>query len=132
MLRCNYLRSGILSTRSIVAVCNQVDHEKAAKWFLRGAELGNAGAQLHLALAYEHGTGVGKKDIKAAVKWFTLSAQQGNANACSYLGQCYEHGRGVPGGKSDFKKAVVLYQMAAAKGHSAGEFTKPGRNYGLQ
>jgi TPR repeat protein len=56
------------------------DHAKAAHWYRKAAEQGDAKAQFNLGVAYEYGEGV-KKDLTAALHWFRLAAAQGDADA---------------------------------------------------
>ena len=52
------------------------DYARAAYWFRRAAERGEAPAQVELALIYEKGMGVPQNNILAHM-WFNLAALQG-------------------------------------------------------
>jgi TPR repeat protein len=64
------------------------------KAFRVAAELGHAGAQYLLAIAYHTGRGV-DLDYQEARHWFEASAQQGHGGAQYQLGDIYLNGRGV-------------------------------------
>ena len=76
------------------------------------AELGDAGSQYLLGLAYYNGDGV-LQDNKKAFFWLTKSASQGNAKGQYVLGRMYQHGHGV---KRDYDKAIEFYTMSANQG----------------
>lgn len=67
--------------------------ESVAKW-KKGAEAGNAEAQLKLGNAYSVGKGV-PKDAAQAVTWWRKAAEQGNATAQRKLGASYLNGEGM-------------------------------------
>jgi len=50
------------------------DWEKAAYWFTKAAEQGDATAQNNLGVCYENGMGV-ERDRKKAVYWYTKAAE---------------------------------------------------------
>ncbi len=56
------------------------DHAKAAYWFRRAAERGEAPAQARLGLIYEKGLGVPQNNILAHM-WSNLAVLQGNEDA---------------------------------------------------
>ena len=78
-------------------------------YFQRGAEAGDAEAQLQLAILYAKGEGV-KQDYSIAVTWFRAAAEQGLARAQYDLGVLYERGRGIP---ADATQAARWYRKAA-------------------
>ena len=78
------------------------DFGKAAEWFTKAAEQGNANAQNNLGMMYKKGLGVGK-DFGKAVEWYTTAAEQGKANAQNNLGMMYKKGLGV---EKDFGKVL--------------------------
>ena len=51
------------------------DSAKAAEWFKKAAEQGNAGAQFNLGKMYEVGDGVEQDSVKAA-DWYKKAAMQ--------------------------------------------------------
>ena len=53
---------------------------KAAKWYLKSAEQGNANGQWRLGAMYVYGDGV-EKDLVKATEWYQKSAEQGDAEA---------------------------------------------------
>src|SRR5438105_3318618 len=65
------------------------------------------------ALAYEHGEGVPKDQIKAAALYCD-AARAGDAEAAFSLGWMYTNGRGVA---HDDAIAAALFAHAARKGH---------------
>lgn len=71
-----------------------IDHEEAARWYRRGAELGNSWCQHRMGVFALGGFGM-PKDEKEAVKWFTLGAEAGDHSSCNGLAECYEKGLGV-------------------------------------
>jgi hypothetical protein len=69
------------------------------------------------ALAYEHGEGVPKDELKAAALYCD-AARDGDAEAQFSLGWMYANGRGVP---RDDAAAAALFALAAASGHTAAQ-----------
>ncbi|MBX6391981.1 MAG: transglycosylase SLT domain-containing protein [Burkholderiales bacterium] len=69
------------------------------------------------AVAYEHGEGVPKDQLKAATL-YCEAARAGDAEAQYALGWMYTHGRGVP---RDDGLAHGLFQLAVAQGHEYAE-----------
>src|SRR5688500_15500951 len=59
------------------------------------ARLGDAEAQVELAAAYEHGTGVAKSGAEA-VRWYREAAGQGRVDAAAALARIYAAGELVP------------------------------------
>ena len=90
------------------------DYEKAAVWYRKAAEQGNADAQNSLGVCYAKGSGVPQDDFEA-VRWYRKAAEQGNANAQNNMGYRYSEGLGVP---KDDVEAVRWLQKSAAQGHS--------------
>ena len=68
--------------------------EKAFKWYLKSAKLGNTEAQNSVGACYAKGFGV-CKDLCKTVLWLRKAAQQGNVKAQTSLGKCYLEGYGV-------------------------------------
>ncbi len=96
-----------------VAAYNSKNYKKAAEFFQKAAEQGNASAQYNLGVMYDNGQGV-KKDYKKAIELYKKAAEQGNASAQSNLGVMYYYGRGV---KKDKIKAYQLMMKAAKQGN---------------
>jgi TPR repeat protein len=84
------------------------DPAKAAEWYRKAADRGNASAMVFLGAAYAQGSGV-PKDLAEAAKWLRKAADAGNAVAMDGLGQMYANGQGVP---VDAAQAVVWYRKA--------------------
>ena len=55
----------------------KADKAKAAEWYLKAAQKGQADAQNNLGLLYKNGEGV-PRDFNKAMEWFVKSANQGN------------------------------------------------------
>jgi hypothetical protein len=78
-------------------------------FYQRGAEAGDANAELQLAILYAKGEGV-PQNYATAATWFRAAANQGMARAQYDLGVLYERGRGVP---ADQTEAATWYLKAA-------------------
>lgn len=72
------------------------------------------------AVAYEHGEGVAKDQLKAAAL-YCQAARAGDAEAQYALGWMYTHGRGV---SRDDSLAAGLFDLAIAQGHVYAERAK--------
>jgi hypothetical protein len=83
--------------------------EADEKALLAKAQLGDAGAQMWLASAYEQGW-FGKTNFPEALKWYRTSAEQGNPDAQNELGRMYEDGEGVI---QNYSLAAKWYRKAA-------------------
>ncbi|HEX5398762.1 MAG TPA: tetratricopeptide repeat protein, partial [Verrucomicrobiae bacterium] len=57
---------------------------EAARWYRKGAELGDASAQGNLGTLYLDGRGV-TNDLVQAYVWFKLAAEKGNGTGRMYL-----------------------------------------------
>ena len=90
----------------------QQNYPEAAKWFLKAAELGHAGAQSKLGVLYFKGLGV-PQDHAEALKWVRMAAEQGHAEAQVNLGYVYHTGQGAPQSHAEAEK---LYLMSAKQG----------------
>jgi uncharacterized protein len=91
------------------------------------AEQGNAEAQFHLGLLYDHGRGL-PKNKDEALRWYRRAAMQGDTFAQNSLGDNYWEGTGVP---KDDREAVRWWRLAADKGfvpaqHSLGKILAGG------
>ena len=94
------------------------DFGKAFEWFMKGASLGNAAAQLELGEAYEKGRGVARNDSESA-KWYLKAGSRGNALACLKIGECYADGRGV---NANNDEAVKWFRKGAELGNAHAGF----------
>lgn len=71
------------------------DYAKAAAWFRKAAEKGDADAQVALGELYDEGQGV-PQDSAEAILWYSTAANQGaSANAKAKLSAAYVIGRGM-------------------------------------
>jgi len=86
---------------------------KAAEYYYVAAEQGMAEAQHDLACCFLNGEGVGA-DLKVAIQYFLATANQDYVPAIFHLGNIME--------TKDPKRAAMLYQKAAQKGHSQAYF----------
>lgn len=85
---------------------------EAARWMLRAAEQGHAGAQSVLGWMYMAGKGVPRDDT-AAARWLQPAAAAGNTAAENNLGLLYATGRGLP---HDHARAAAWFRAAADQG----------------
>lgn len=90
------------------------NYKKAAEWYLKAAEHGNAVAQNRLGVLYSKGRGV-KRNAATGVAWYRKAAEQGNMHALGNLGFCYYNGHGV---EKDLFQAVAWFRKAAEAGHA--------------
>ena len=88
------------------------DYAKAAAWYEKAAQQGDAKAQFSLGNGYYFGEGV-EQDYAKAVAWFDKAAQQGLAEAQYNLGICYDKGWGVA---QNHAEAAAWYEKAAQQG----------------
>jgi TPR repeat protein len=91
----------------------KADPARAATWFNKAADLGNAAGMAGLANLYLEGKGVGS-DVAKAVGLYKRAADLGNAGALSQLALLHIQGKGVE--KSD-TTAVAYYRKAATLGN---------------
>lgn len=95
------------------------NYPKAAEWYLKSAQQGDALAQCNIAFMYFNGYGVAK-DYQKAAQWYTKAAEQGDADGQNNLAIMYEYGYGVP---RDRQKAVEWYSKAVEQGHYGAQQT---------
>jgi hypothetical protein len=95
------------------------DHAAAAQIVTRAAEMGNAVAQLRLALMYDQGDGV-RRSAKTALAWYSRAAAQGEPESQNQLGLVYELADGVP---ENWDLAARFYQASASQGWMKGQFS---------
>ena len=87
-------------------------YDDAHRWYVKGAELGNAQAMHNLGFQYATGQGVAR-DYAEARKWFTRAAAHGNGPAMLHLGDLYANGLGV---SRDYAEARRRFMDAADRG----------------
>lgn len=87
-----------------------LDREKAAEWYGKAAEQGNAEALGRLGRLFFEGGGV-QKDFGKALERFQKAAAQGDAIAQFGLGMMYGKGDGIP--KDDIKAQEWIQKSAA-------------------
>lgn len=92
---------------------NEDDFKEAKK----GAESGDAEAQLTLGIMYDLGQGVPQNFVEA-LKWYRRSAGQGNAVAQNNLGIMYLNGSGTV---RDFYEGSKWIQMSANQGYASAQ-----------
>jgi hypothetical protein len=89
------------------------DNVKAALWFGKAADLGDAFAQKCLAMCYLQGEGVDRNDALAA-EWMRKAADQGDEVAQFAVGKWYA--RGEVGVKKDLHLGKRFLELSAAQG----------------
>ncbi len=82
------------------------------------AELGDARAQVKLAMEYESGTNR-PINIDHAIQWYKQAAIQDNTTAQFNLGQIYKNGYGIA---QDSKQAIYWFTRAATQNHPPSQF----------
>jgi TPR repeat protein len=84
------------------------DQNEALRWYFKGAQRGNAAAQLNLAMCYRYGI---EKNEQLSFEWTLRSAHQDNSKALYWIGLYYRDGIGTPPNYSKyvewFKKATL-------------------------
>src|SRR5699024_1386846 len=96
--------------------------ERAAYWYRKSADQGEADAQFGLGSLYEDGSGVAK-DAAEAAKWYRLAAEQGDAEAQFKLAKAYCTGQGVPA--DPVESAVWLKKSVEQQCESALSWSCP-------
>ncbi len=91
------------------------DPARARLWFGRAAKGGDGTAAYWLGVMTKNGEGA-LPNAEEAARWLALSAELGSAQGMFLLANAYRNGSGVP---QDVKKAVALYEQAAALEHPA-------------
>ncbi len=91
---------------------------KAANWYRKAAQQGNALGQYNLGVMHANGKGV-PQSYSEAMKWYKKSAAQGSGNAANSIGFLHEKGFGVA--SSDIE-AANWYLKAAQQGSAIGQF----------
>jgi TPR repeat protein len=100
------------------------DEKEAFKWYLKGAERGNAVAQYNLAIRYRNGNGTTKNE-KKSFEWMLRSAEQNDSDAIYEIGLCYHEGIGT---SIDYVKAMKWW-MKASLGHACNADNNIGSVY---
>ena len=95
----------------------KADAAEAFKWYHRAADLGDADAALHMAIAYDQGEGI-TVDLAEAVKWYRKAADLGVTSAMNRLAGIYLNGDG--GIQKDADEAAKLWRQAADHGTQRG------------
>lgn len=90
----------------------QRDIPTALKFYVIGAEGGDARAQMDLGSMYDKGWGVSRDATKAA-HWYEAAAKQGMAEAQYNVATMYQSGEGVA---KDNKKAYMYFLLAVKSG----------------
>lgn len=93
-----------------------IDKEKGIAYWKKASEMGFAGADTWLGIAYRDGNGV-EKDVEKGITYLQNSAQDGNVRAMWELADTYYFGEIVP---KDVDKAKEYYLQAAEKGNGYG------------
>lgn len=93
------------------------DNGKAAEFYKKAADGGNANAMNNLGVMFANGKGV-EKSLEKAVELYTKSANAGNAVAMTNLASCYEDGTVV---SKDDSKALYWYNKAAEQDSTIGQ-----------
>jgi TPR repeat protein len=89
------------------------DYKKAAGFFKKAANDGNAICAYNLGYFYTGGLGV-KRDLAKSLKWYEKAATLGNIDAQLNLGFMYIAGHGT---KVDYEKAAYWIKKAKDSGH---------------
>ena len=92
---------------------------KAAMYYRKAADQGDAWSQYNLGCLYDNGSGVPQSADEASL-WYRKAAEQGDSQAQFVLGVRYARGYGVP---KDVSQATFWYHQAAVRGHSRGQIS---------
>ena len=92
------------------------DEKRAAYWYEKAANSGDAIAQKQIGYFYQVGIGVPRDPVRA-VRWFERAVAGGLVSAKVNLGVAYLWGLGV---QKDEAESAQLFQEAAAKGDGLG------------
>ena len=95
------------------------DYRRAAHWFKRSADAGNAFGLFHMGIMHEYGLGVdGGQDFVTAGEYYSKAADMENLDATYYLALLHAYGRGFP---QDIHRASLLFKQAAERGHAPSQ-----------
>lgn len=93
-------------------------YRRALPWLRLAAKQGEAWAEYHLGLIYQHGFGV-RRNARIARAWYEKSAAAGYSSAQLNLGILLAN---LPGAQRDLKRAIKLYRLAAAQGRKRAAY----------
>ncbi len=96
----------------------QQDEVKAALWFRKSAEQGEADAQCWLGVMYENGRGGLAKDDAEAASWFRKAAEQGYVVAQYNLGVMHFNEGSIV---KDDAEAAFWFKKAAEQGYAEAQ-----------
>lgn len=94
------------------------DFTKAADWYRKLAQSGDARAQTSLGLMYARGYGVAK-NLAEAHRWWNFAAAQNDPGAQFNLGLTYIQGEGAV---TDPTRAARWFREAAGRGHVQAQY----------
>ena len=94
------------------------DYEEALKWYLLGAELGHARAQVGLGTMFSLGRGV-PQDKAESNSWFRLAADQGDARGQWAMGSAHAFAGGLA---QDKLEAARWFRLAAEQGGTTHQY----------
>ena len=97
----------------------EVWKKRAAEYFAKAAELGDASSQNSLGVCLQNGTGVAKDEARA-VAMYRAAVGQNHLEAMCNLAFCYDQGIGDLA--VDKCAAYALFMRAADDGHGDGSF----------
>ena len=92
------------------------DDAEAARWFRRGAELGDTSSMFHLARFLLNGKAV-PAGTPAAIALFERAAALNSSDEMTSLGWAYQDGNGLP---KDTARGARWFVMAAEYGSWSG------------
>ncbi len=87
--------------------------------YRKAAAQGDADAQWHVGIIYEHGYADVAQDYTKAVEWYRKAAEQGHPQAQCDLGFCYHFGRGV---EQNYAQAAEWFIKSAEQGYAKAQF----------
>lgn len=90
------------------------DYAESLKWARKAADEGSDSGYWVMALAYDHGRGVGR-DERRATELYRKGAELGNA-ACQHAYAC-RLVKGESGAEKDVKHALALFKKSAGQGY---------------
>ncbi|BCZ17931.1 hypothetical protein NHP190003_12130 [Helicobacter sp. NHP19-003] len=103
---------GVVYLSAAKVAYNNKDYAKAAEYYLKAGEAGEAMGYYELGGMHSCGQ-EGERDFVKAFEYFQKAALMGDARAHHALGVIYEYGHGRP---QDMAKAKEHYQKAATMG----------------
>lgn len=94
------------------------DEAVAARWYARGAELGDVEAAFALGLQFAEGRGI-EKDMAAAARMFEMAAAKRHPYANYNLGLMFLNGQGKP---ENARRGALHIEYAAEQGVAAAQY----------